>query len=171
MKRLVLVLLLIVIAAGYAAADSQWDISINVPYYTGARSSSGDLGVFAGYAFLLPDVKWNYYFGPEWLHFGMGLRLWTLVVESAVYPIISLESNLGNFVLNANLGGGAFLLFGVYNDAIFSTTFLPEFTVAYRLGKKKIFSIGTGVLFLFAPSQASLDNFIFTGTAFARWTF
>ncbi len=137
----------------------------------GLKSSTGDVGDFSQYMFLIPDVKWNYYFGPEWLHFGVGLHLWTLIIESGLYPILSLESNLGNFVLNANVGGGAFLFFGLLNDAAAEAVFLPELSVAYRLGKKKAFRIGTGVMLIMAPNALSMNDFAFVGTAFARWTF
>ena len=96
--------------------------------------------------------------------------MWTLVIESAIYPIISLESNLGDFVINANVGGGVFLFFGLYNQFEAAGVFLPELSVAYRLGKKKRFSLGTGVMFVFAPEAVQMDEFAFVGTAFARWT-
>ena len=168
---LIVLFTLFLAVAGQASAQSQWDISLSVPYYVGLKTSEGDVGEFSQYMFLLPDVKWNYFFGPEWLHVGAGLRLWTLVIESAIYPIISLESNLGNFVINANIGGGVFLFFGLYNDVVAESVFLPEISVAYRLGKKKRFSLGTGGMFVFAPGALEMNEFAFIGTAFARWTF
>ncbi len=168
---LVVFFALFLAVAGQASAQSQWDITLNVPYYVGLKTSEGDVGEFSQYMFLLPDVKWNYFFGPEWLHVGAGLRLWTLVIESAIYPIISLESNLGNFVINANVGGGVFLFFGLLNQFEAAGVFLPEISVAYRLGKKKRFSLGAGAMFAFAPEVADMENFAFIGTAFARWTF
>ena len=169
--RFVVLSAILLIAAAGASAQSQWDIGLNIPYYAGIQTDSGDLGTFSEYLVLLPDVRWNYYFGSEAIHFGAGLRLWTLVLESALYPIISVESYLGDFVLNANFGGGAFLFFGLYNHVDFGAVFLPEVSVAYRLGKKKRFSLGTGVLFLIAPEVGDLDEFAFIGTGFARWTF
>ena len=169
--RFAVLLTLLLIAAAGVSAESQFDITLNVPYYTGLKSSTGDVGDFSQYMFLVPDVKWNYYFGPEWLHFGVGLRLWTIIIESGLYPILSLESNLGNFVINANVGGGTFLFFGLLNDVVAEAVFLPELSVAYRLGKKKAFRIGTGVMLIVAPMAVSMNDFVFVGTAFARWTF
>ncbi len=170
--RMVFLLILILTAAGNLSAESQWDITLNVPYYTGLKSSTGSVGDFSQYLFLVPDVKWNYFFGPEWLQFGVGVRLWTLVLESAIYPIVSLESNLGNFVINANIGGGLVAFFGLANDFIADAVFFPEVSVAYRLGKKKQFSIGTGALIIIAPNASGLENdAAFVGTAFVRWTF
>ncbi|RKX78869.1 MAG: hypothetical protein DRP70_04100 [Spirochaetes bacterium] len=170
--RFAVLLTLLLVATAGVNAESQWDITLNVPYYAGLKSSTGDIGDFSQYMFLIPDVKWNYYFGPEWLHFGVGLRLWSLVLESSIYPILSLESNLGNFVINANIGGGLILFFGLANDFLADAVFIPEVSVAYRLGKKKRFSIGTGALFIVAPNVVGLENSsAFVGTAFARWTF
>ena len=169
--RLIVLITIFLAISAQVNADSQWDITLSVPYYAGLKSSSGDMGTFSQYLFLIPDVKWNYYFGPEWLHFGMALRLWTLLVESSIYPIISLESNLGNFVINANVGGGLLAFFGLANDFVADAIFIPELSVAYRLGKKKQFSLGTGVLFIIAPNVVELEGTAFVGTAFARWTF
>ena len=44
MKRAILVLLILAAAAGTAAADSQWDITLNVPYYFGLRAEGGQAG-------------------------------------------------------------------------------------------------------------------------------
>ncbi|MDF1568665.1 MAG: hypothetical protein P1P77_11665 [Spirochaetaceae bacterium] len=170
-RRFVFLAAFLLIAALGASAQSQWDINLTIPYYAGVQSNSGNLGTFTDYLFLMPNVKWSYYFGTETLHFGPGLQLWTLIFESALYPTLSLESNLGDFVLNASFGGGAFLFFGLVNDGAFESVFLPELSVAYRLGKRKIFSVGTGVMFLIAPGTADLDEFAFIGSAFARWTF
>ena len=169
--RFIILIALFLVITGQASAESQWDITLNVPYYVGIESSSGDLSEFSQYLFLIPDVKWHYYFGSEKIHFGMGLRLFTLILETAVYPIISLESNLGNFVINASFGGGLFLFFGLHNAFEADAVFLPELSVAYRLGKRKIFSLGTAGTFVLAPSASSMSDFAFVGTAFARWTF
>ncbi len=172
MKRLILLALLITLVAGFAAADSQWDITFNVPYYAGFWSSSEDLGGFSSVFLPIPDIKWNYYFGPDWLHFGVGVRLITLLVESATFPIISLESNLGNFIIGTNIGGGAIAYFGIAGSGfLFEPIFLTELSVAYRLGKKKIFSLGTSAQFIFAPVNYFARTAIFIGTGFVRWTF
>ncbi len=168
--RLVILFSLFLAITGAASADSQWDISLNVPYYLGIESSDGTLSQFNHSFIPIPDVKWHYYFGGEKLHFGVGFRFLTLILESAVYPMISLESNLGNFVINAGFGGGLFLFFGLENAFEAGTVFLPELSVAYKLGKRKIFSLGTAGTFLLAPSSASLNEFALIGTVFVRWT-
>lgn len=168
MKKIIIIITFLSIYTFSVAADSQWDISLNVPYYAGIETEVGGIGEFSNYLFLLPEVKWNYYWGSEQFHVGVGMRLFTLLIESAVYPIISLESNVGNFVFNANVGGGIFLLFGVVNSIETSSLIIPDISVAYRFGKKKIFSVGTGATFLISPE---FDGLAFMGTGFVRATF
>ena len=164
MKRLILVICLITVAAGFAAAQSQWDLEISVPYYVG--DVSGDFGEVAEFAFLLPNVKWHYYFGPEWLHIGVGFKLWTLIVESALYPIVSVESVLAErVVLNAGIGGGVVFAFGLLTDFFVENLFFPEFSAAILLGQRRIFSVGTG-----ATAAMASGDIVFMGTVFARWT-
>lgn len=152
------------------SAGSQWDITLGIPYHMGVVFEGEATSAFSDYLIVLPEVKWGYYWGPEVFHVGVGFRLWTLLLESAVYPNISIESQLGNFVINANIGGWTFLVFGLYNDIGFSNFFLPDFSIAYRFGKKKIFSLGTGVMFFVAPDIVD-NGYAFIGTAFARWSF
>ncbi len=171
MKRLVFIVLLLGVVGGFASAQSQWDLTLMVPYYNGLRMADGTVGEFASYAFVIPEVKWNYYFGAEWLRFGLGLKMWTALVISGITPIISLESNLNNFIINLNVAGGLFGFFGFVNYFLMDPIFVPELSLAYRFGKNKIFSLGLGALFFIAPFTSNLDIFSFSGTAFARWTF
>jgi hypothetical protein len=43
--------------------------------------------------------------------------------------------------------------------------------VAYRLGKKKIFRLGTAATFIVAPITSDIGGFTFVGSVFTRWTF
>jgi len=97
--------------------------------------------------------------------------MYSVVVESMIYPVISLESILGDFVIDARFGGGLIFLFGLETQFIADAIFLPELSVAYRLGKKKIFQLGTGATFVVAPITSDIGGFTFIGTAFARWSF
>ena len=169
--RLALIIILFTAAAGMAFADSQWDIALNVPYHMGIYTDNGDFSSMTDGIYPLPSVEWHWYFGSDILHFGPGLKLWTVVLESALYPVVSVESNLGDFVINASFGGGAFLLFGALTTVDAASIFLPEVSVAYRLGKQKRFSLGAGAIFFIAPGIADTDGFGFIGTALARFTF
>jgi hypothetical protein len=172
-KLLLLIIVFSLIVALPLAADWQTDIGINIPYYIGVgnigeEDESG--GEAINYAFLVPDVRVQYYFGTETLRVGPGFRGFTAIIETLAYPIVSVESVLGRFVFNAHVGGGAFLLFGLFNDFAFGSLILPEISAAYRLGER--FSIGTGALFITNPgSSFDMDAFAYVGTVFARFTF
>ena len=105
--RLLILLSLLIIVGGQAHAESQFDIGMNVPYYAGLRTTDfGTVGQFNKYLFVIPDVKWHWYFGTESVRLGPGLRMWTLILQSTIYPQISFEAVLGDFVINAGIGGG-----------------------------------------------------------------
>lgn len=170
-KRLVLFWLVMVFVLGAAMqlhADMQIDIGVNVPYYVGIKVDDDGAGDTLDYLFLVPDIKLNWFYDTGLLRLGGGARLWTFIIQSAVYPIVSVEADVGPVVLSANVGGGLFLFFGLYTDLHTAAVFLPELSVAYRFSDR--FSVGTGGLFLFAPEVADLSSFAYMGTIFARFT-
>ena len=172
-KKTVIVGLVVVLlgAALPAAADSQVDIGLHIPYYIGveAADDEGDAGAALDYAFLVPDLKYNYFFNEGGVKLGVGARLFTVILESFAYPIVTVETDVGPFVLSGHVGGGAFLFFGLYNDFNTANIYMPEATIAYRFSQS--FSVGTGAMLFFAPDTADFDNFAYIGHVFARFTF
>lgn len=160
--------LMLVGIVGQATAEMQIDIGVNVPYYLGIKAEDDDVGDTLDWVFLLPDVKFNWLHDLGPVRVGGGIRLWTFIIQSVAYPILSVEADVGPVVLNANMGGGAFLFFGLWNSVEFSKVFLPEVSVAYRFTEG--FSVGTGALLLFAPEVTDLSSFGYMGTVFARFT-
>ena len=151
------------------SADSQVDIGLHIPYRIGIESEDQDFNEAIDYAFLVPDVKWNYFFLDDTLKVGVGARLFTVILESFVYPIVTVEAEMNNFVISAHAGGFAFFFFGLYNDLQTGSILLPEVSVAYRFNDW--FSLGTGAMFFFAPETADFNNFAYVGDIFARFTF
>ncbi|MDZ7794284.1 MAG: hypothetical protein U5P10_11525 [Spirochaetia bacterium] len=172
-KKTVIVGLVVILlgAALPAAADSQVDIGLHIPYYIGveAADDEGDMGAALDYAFLVPDVKYNYFFNESGIKIGVGARLFTIILETMAYPIVTLETDVGPFTLSSHVGGGVFLFFGLYNDINTGQYYLPEVSVAYRFSES--FSVGTGAGFFFAPEAADFNNFAYIGDVFARFTF
>jgi len=152
-----------------AVADGQVDIGLNYPYRFGIKSDNGDFDDVAKYVFLLPDIKLTYFFNEQGIRFGAGARMWTLLLETMAYPVLTLETEINRFVLSGHVGGGAFLYFGIIQGFNTESIFLPEVTVAYKFGER--FSVGTGAMFFFAPEVADFDTFAYIGTIFARFTF
>ena len=172
-KKTVIIGLVVILlgAALPAAADSQVDIGLHIPYYIGveAEDDEDDMGAALDYAFLVPDLKYNYFFNERGIKLGVGTRLFTIILESMAYPIITLETDVGPFTLSGHVGGGVFLFFGLFNDIGTGHYYLPEVSVAYRFSES--FSIGTGAGFFFAPEAADISNFAYIGDVFARFTF
>lgn len=171
-RKLVIILLAVLI--GFIAvvptfADSQVDVGLHIPYMIGIESENGDFNDAIEYAFLVPDLKYNYFFLDSTLKVGVGARLFTVILESFVYPIVTVETEMNNFVLSAHVGGFGFLFFGLYNDFATQNIMLPEVSIAYKFNDW--FSIGTGAMFFFAPEAADFNNFAYVGDVFARFTF
>ena len=170
-KKITIIALVLVLmgAALPLAADSQVDIGLHIPYYIGIESEEEDAGEALDYAFLVPDLKYNYFFNESGIKLGVGTRLFTIILESMAYPIVTVETDVGPFTLSGHVGGGVFLFFGLINDIGTGHIYLPELSVAYRFSEN--FSIGTGAMFFFAPEAADFNNFAYVGDVFARFTF
>ncbi|MBN2626452.1 MAG: hypothetical protein JXA95_07285 [Spirochaetales bacterium] len=176
MKKLILIILVLGLTAGFAFAQddgsrgSQWDIYLHVPYIMGIQSDDESFSGALDYAFLVPEVNWHYFLGTDELHLGFGLDLYTVILESIVMPSVAVESDLGPLVLTGRFVGGFYGFFGLINSYDFGKIFFPEVSAAIRLGQKQRFALGTSMKFLIAPEIAGLDNFAFVGTVFGRWT-
>ncbi len=172
MGRKITVIALVLVLMGAAlplAADSQVDIGLHIPYYIGIETEDEDAGAALDYAFLVPDLKYNYFFNESGIRVGIGARLFTVILESMAYPIVTVETDIGQFRLSGHVGGGAFLFFGLFNSIETGQIILPEVSVAYRFSES--FSIGTGAGFFFAPEVGDFNNFAYVGDVFARFTF
>jgi hypothetical protein len=105
----------------------------------------------------IPDLMYNYYFGTDTLKIGPGIRVWSVIVFTGAYPIISAELELDRFIFNANIGGGAFAYTSVAGSG-FETgkVFLPEVSAAFRL--TSWFSLGVSILGVYVP-EVTDDEF------------
>ncbi len=170
-RKFVLIGLVLILmgAALPLAADSQVDIGLHIPYYIGVQTEDDDAGAAINYAFLVPDLKYNYFFNESGIRFGVGARMFTIILESMAYPIVTLETDVGPFRFSGHVGGGVFLFFGLLNDIGTGHFYIPEVSVAYRFSES--FSVGTGAGFFFAPEAADFNNFAYIGDVFARFTF
>jgi hypothetical protein len=174
-KRVLIAVLALVIALAaamplFSQGEGQTDITLHIPYKFGIVAEGTDYSAFTQYAFLLPEVRMTYYFGGETVKFGPGVRLLTFIIESMAYPLVSLELDFDPIVLNANIGGYAFVFFGLLNDLQTGQIYLPEVSAAYKL--TDTFQVGTGAILFIAPEAASAtENFGYIGTVFARFSF
>ncbi len=132
-------------------AQFRLDMGIKIPVKMGINFSdasgisSTSVNILDKYTFLLPEASGSYQFALGPIKVGAGLQMYSLILESIVWPMVFAELDLSPIVINAKIGGLGYLLFGLYNDAGTGDLLMPEINVAFKLGKS--FRLGGGVMF------------------------
>ena len=137
------VFLLLCASALNLGAQLRLDMNINVPLYFGAYASGYQSGGFNSYFIPFPEAQLAYQFGEGTIHGGVGVRTFTFIIENIMFPTAFVEFALDPFVLSANVGGFAFLEFGLISSVLaqnnvatlsgFHSVVLPDFNVAYKV--------------------------------------
>jgi len=96
-----------------------------------------------------PEAALYYQFNFGLFKLAGGLRCFTFILESFAWPNINTELHLGDFVLQAQAGGGAFIYFGLANGTETGQVFFPDISAWYKWGTS--FRLGGGVLGIFLP--------------------
>lgn len=161
MKRHIFItgLTVVLLTTGVVQAEAQvrFDVNISVPYYFGVNLATSfgfsdqSLDTVTKYVFPIPDFQLAYQFGTDVIRGGIGCRAYTLILESLVFPNLFVEWELHPVVLRADVGGGFFLFFGLFNYLAAGQVLLPDLNVAVKL--TDWFELGTGVIG-FVPLQA-----------------
>jgi hypothetical protein len=121
---------------------------INIEGLTDGVQGTTDI---SHYAFLFPEVQLSWQFGDGALRGGVGLRAFTMILESFGWPDAWLELELKPIVLRADLGGGFFYAFGLYNNGKMASVIVPQLDASWKLADW--FRLGVGALFI-----APFDN-------------
>ncbi len=170
-KKVCTILIVLVVAAAFpAVADIQVDIGVNVPFLFGVEFADEDAQQWSEYAFVLPDAKVSYFMEFGNLKLGAGLRAFTIILESLVYPTVTAEYDISDVRLSASIGGGAFALIGLYNDIFTGNIWMPEVSAIYRVNEW--FGLGVGATGFFIPGEEELveNPFPYAAYALARFT-
>jgi hypothetical protein len=165
MKRAMIVVLLLALAMGAAFAQFRLDIGITIPKGMGA-AQSGDVTTFdeaadflSTYFIPLPEASLLYKADLGMFKVGGGVRSFTVILASFLWPNLFAEVELGPVILEAQIGGG---LFGYYALAAggFETgnIFIPDLSAWFAVGKKKILRLGGGAMGFLAPDLFSSDT-------------
>jgi hypothetical protein len=178
LKILVLALALIM-AFGAVNAGAQVRLDVDIPWLIAAgvtlEGPTGDPELasinLAEYHIPLPYLEIAYQFGDGFLTGGIGLRAYTLIVEFMGWPMGYVELNLAPVVLRAELGGGAFFLFGIINQ-LYCTEYtlqvmIPDISASFAF--TDWFRAGAGITMV-API-GNLDNFGWIFYIDARFAF
>ena len=155
-RNVILILVLAIVAIGPVVADSQVDIGVNIPTAIGLTYRDPDTGETVSVSdelrirIPIPDLMYNYYFGFDNLKIGVGARVWSVLLITAGYPIVSAELQVGPLLANAHIGGGIFGYTSIGGSGIESgRVFLPEISALFRFNDW--FALGAGFLGIMVP--------------------
>jgi len=158
MKKSILIVLLIALVAIPSFAQWRLDIGVDIPRNVGLAlgdsiQTSDEAGAALSSTFFpFPEAAIYYTFGGgTMLQAGVGLRCFTFIIESIAWPNIFAEFNFGPLAIEAQVGGGAFVAFGLANSADFGKVFFPDLSAWLKIGKKQAFRLGVGVIGIFLP--------------------
>ncbi len=177
-KGLIVLVAVLLLCVGAAGASAGVRMDFNIPWLLlggininalpggGLGSSSADI---SNYHFILPDFELSYQFGEAPLRGGVGIRAYSLLIETFGFPNAYIEFELNPIVLRASLGGGAFFFLGFYSDffldSITVRILIPDVSAAWMI--TDWLQLGAGVLAVAPTNQ--LQNFFYLGYVNARF--
>ena len=151
MKKLILFGIIILMVIPGAFAQFRIDLAIDVPVKIGISvsdleggSTNESIDVLEFGTFPVPEALFAYQTALGPVKVGGGVRVFSLILESIAWPHIYSEIDLSPIVINAGIGGGAFMMFGLYNDVNTASLFIPDMHIAYKFGDT--FRLGIGAM-------------------------
>ena len=158
MKRFVIILAFAAILACPAFAQLRLDLGVDIPMTIGVIGdgeieTSNEAGDFLRSHILpFPEAGLYYQFNLGPLKLAPGIRVFTFILETVLWPNVLAEISLADRVfIQAQLGGLVFVLFGLVSDAQYGEVFLPDLSVWVGLGEERRFRLGGGVLGMALP--------------------
>ncbi|MCK5154208.1 MAG: hypothetical protein KAQ93_07600 [Spirochaetales bacterium] len=153
MKKLILFGIIILMVIPGAFAQFRIDLAIDVPVKIGITvsdfeggSTDESIDVLEFGTFPVPEALFAYQTSLGPVKIGGGLRVFSLILESIAWPHIYTELTLSPIpiVINAGIGGGGFMMFGLFNDMNTANLFIPDMHIAYKFGDT--FRLGIGAM-------------------------
>lgn len=149
MKKALILALLVVLCIASVSAQARLDIGIDIPLSLGAVMNGSSVldGGTIPYTLPFPSGGLYYTVGAGPVTLGFGARLYSLVLVSALWPNVIAEIDVGPLVLQGQVGGGAFLIFGLVSSTQTGSVFFPDLSAWFKLGKT--LRLGGGALGMF----------------------
>lgn len=153
MKKLFLFGIIVLLVIPGAFAQVRLDLAIDIPVILGISAESDDdtinesinlLQDIGTFPFPTAMAAYQFSFGP--LNAGVGLKGYSLILESVFWPVVYAEVDLSPIVIHANIGGLGFLYFGLGTGTTTSSLIIPDFHIAYKFGDT--FRLGLGAMAL-----------------------
>jgi len=157
MKRIILVVAFVAILASPAFSQLRLDLGVDVPMQIwavggGEIHSDSDIGQFLRDHILpFPEAGLYYQFEVGPLRLAPGVRVFTLIFESMLWPNLMAELAIDRVFIQAQLGGLFFLFFGLANQAEYGEVFFPDLSFWIGLGEERRFRLGGGFLGMYWP--------------------
>lgn len=153
---------LMAILAGPAFSDWRFDLGFDVPRGLGTVADSGlkldknTADALNNYIFPFPEVGAHYQFGLGPAHMGVGVRLFTFILETVFWPNLIAEFDLSPIplVLEGQLGGLFFGGFGLASFSYFGQVFIPDLSGWLKLGD--FFRLGIGGTGIMLPEMPNI---------------
>ncbi|MDX9783976.1 MAG: hypothetical protein RBT72_04390 [Spirochaetia bacterium] len=171
-KRWFLLVIVLLLSASTAFAEFGFELGAQIPIGVGGLTSSLNLSsdyedIISVAGFLpIPTASLLFQSGLGSFKLGGGIRVYSLILASMAYPLIQAELGLGDFSIDMGMGG--FLLgyyaIGGYSGIEAIDLLLPELSLWYSLGARKLFRVGLGALG-FIPTDFDFSGipFLFYG--------
>jgi hypothetical protein len=153
MKKIVFFGIIILMVIPGVFAQVRLDLAIDIPVTIGITADTGDdtidesinfLKDIGTFTFPTAMAAYQWSFGP--VKTGVGLKGYSMIIESVFWPVIYAEVDLSPIVIHANIGGLGFLYFGLGTGTTTSSLIIPDFHIAYKFGKT--FRLGIGAMAL-----------------------
>jgi len=132
---LVVVLALV---GGNAFAQFRMDIDVNVPFSASLVSDVMSIngGTSAAstsipFTFVIPDIKALGQADLGIVRLGGGVRLFSVILETILFPEVFAEVKLGPVAANLSLGGYAYGFFGLYSNLHFWNVMTIDASVGF----------------------------------------
>lgn len=163
-KKTLVAIVLGVILAGHAFGEWRIDVGADIPWGIGTvvsgygDTSQGGVNVLQNFVFIVPEANMLYQFPVGPVNLGVGVRAFSLVLETIAWPNAFAEVNVGPVAIDFNIGGGAFLFFGLYTNLTTSAVIIPDLSAYFKLGK--IFRIGLGGMLFYNPQTVGNIGYV-----------
>ena len=158
MKRILLILLITVVLTIPAFSDFRADINVQVPALIGyiyqghIETWGGEDGSFLTKPIPFPSAGLYYEFDLGLIRLAPGIRVYTFLIQSALWPNILAEINLHPLYIQAQIGGLFFYTFGILGSASGTgNVFFPDVSAWFGFGESGDFRLGLGVIGLYLP--------------------
>jgi hypothetical protein len=158
MRKFLMVAFIAAALAAPVAAQLRLDVGIDVPKGIGTTLSSDfdqSARDFLAKAFIpIPDVALHYQFDLGIIKLGAGVRAYTFIVASVLWPNVFAELDVGPLAVEGQIGGGLFAYSAISTGGIESgRVFFPDLSAWYAFGQKRVFRLGCGAIGVFLPNQ------------------